>query len=322
MRIPGFSWCWTAPTAAARRLRQSGWPTGCDEARVRRRHLPRSRRAPRWATGCASILLDRTNMPVPSRCGRDAAVHGQPGAARRRSDRAGSCGRPSRVSDRYLLANIVYQGRRRLAGRGDRAGGAWWRPAGLLARSDDRSGHRPGTVARPGSAPRDRIEDRPAVLSRAGSCRISGRGRRSGSRRFRAQFPRRGRRDCRFYPAPIVLIDASADPEAVFKQIQTGRTGSPREAERRAWHSVRGHDRVVESLTNRLRAGAVSARAFLRRPAGIGKRTFARKLAQAFLCETRPEATSTPAETCPGCLQVEAATHPDFYRGRQARRQA
>ncbi len=47
-------------------------------------------------------------------------------------------------------------------------------------------------------------------------------------------------------------------------------------------------------------------------PEGIGKRTFARKLAQALLCETRPDIELDPCEACPGCLQVEAGTHPDF----------
>ena len=47
-------------------------------------------------------------------------------------------------------------------------------------------------------------------------------------------------------------------------------------------------------------------------PDGIGKRTFSRKLTQALLCETRPDTELDPCEMCPGCLQVEGATHPDF----------
>jgi DNA polymerase-3 subunit delta' len=47
-------------------------------------------------------------------------------------------------------------------------------------------------------------------------------------------------------------------------------------------------------------------------PEGIGKRTFARKLAQALLCEVRPASDLDPCEACPGCLQVAAGTHPDF----------
>jgi DNA polymerase-3 subunit delta' len=47
-------------------------------------------------------------------------------------------------------------------------------------------------------------------------------------------------------------------------------------------------------------------------PTGIGKRTFALKLAQAMLCQTRPEEALNPCGTCPSCVQVSAGTHPDF----------
>ena len=79
-----------------------------------------------------------------------------------------------------------------------------------------------------------------------------------------------------------------------------------------SWHSVRGHDRVVESLKSSLRQGRFPHALLFAGPEGIGKRTFARKLAQALLCETRPDTDLDPCEACPGCLQVEAGTHPDF----------
>ena len=47
-------------------------------------------------------------------------------------------------------------------------------------------------------------------------------------------------------------------------------------------------------------------------PAGIGKRTFALRLAQAMLCQTRPEAALDPCETCPSCTMALAGTHPDI----------
>jgi len=47
-------------------------------------------------------------------------------------------------------------------------------------------------------------------------------------------------------------------------------------------------------------------------PEGVGKRTFARKLAQALLCEQRAPEALDPCGKCPGCLQVEAGTHPDM----------
>lgn len=79
-----------------------------------------------------------------------------------------------------------------------------------------------------------------------------------------------------------------------------------------SWRSVRGHDRVIEQL----RAGAKSGRlphAFMFvGPEGIGKRTFALKLAQALLCEKNPEGLLDPCEACPGCALAAAGTHPDL----------
>jgi DNA polymerase-3 subunit delta' len=46
-------------------------------------------------------------------------------------------------------------------------------------------------------------------------------------------------------------------------------------------------------------------------PEGVGKRLFARTLAQALLCERRPESALEPCGECPACLQVAAGTHPD-----------
>jgi DNA polymerase-3 subunit delta' len=45
---------------------------------------------------------------------------------------------------------------------------------------------------------------------------------------------------------------------------------------------------------------------------GIGKRTFARRLAQAMLCERLPRAELDPCGACAACLQVAASTHPDM----------
>lgn len=47
-------------------------------------------------------------------------------------------------------------------------------------------------------------------------------------------------------------------------------------------------------------------------PAGVGKKTFARRLAQSLLCET-PKATLLGyCNECPGCRLFAAGTHPDF----------
>jgi DNA polymerase III subunit delta' len=80
-----------------------------------------------------------------------------------------------------------------------------------------------------------------------------------------------------------------------------------------AWHSLRGHDGVVESLRSAAREGRFPHALLFVGPEGVGKRTFARRLAQALLCETRPEAALDPCGKCQACRQVEAGTHPDFY---------
>ena len=80
-----------------------------------------------------------------------------------------------------------------------------------------------------------------------------------------------------------------------------------------AWQNLRGHDRVADSLRTALREGRFPHALFFAGPEGIGKLAFARKLAQALLCETRPEVELDPCGVCPGCVQVEAGTHPDFY---------
>ena len=80
-----------------------------------------------------------------------------------------------------------------------------------------------------------------------------------------------------------------------------------------SWQGLRGHDRVVETLRSAAREGRFPHALFFAGPEGIGKLAFARKIAQALLCETRPETDLDACGLCPGCLQVEAGNHPDFY---------
>ena len=49
-------------------------------------------------------------------------------------------------------------------------------------------------------------------------------------------------------------------------------------------------------------------------PEGIGKKSFALKLAQSLLCERVPEANLDPCGACPGCLQVIGGSHPDLLQ--------
>lgn len=113
------------------------------------------------------------------------------------------------VSDRYLLANVVYQGF---------AGGLPVEEVGLVGLAA--TGHLlpdltvvldvpPDTARQRVGESRDRIEDRPSAYHakvRAGFREAA---------RVSADGP------CSYYPAPIVLVDASADPEVVSSRIQS-----------------------------------------------------------------------------------------------------
>ncbi len=78
------------------------------------------------------------------------------------------------------------------------------------------------------------------------------------------------------------------------------------------WHSVLGHDDVVEQFRRALTRHRLASSFLFAGPVGVGKRTFALKLGQAMLCQARPEEAMDPCETCPSCAQVAAGTHPDL----------
>ncbi len=79
-----------------------------------------------------------------------------------------------------------------------------------------------------------------------------------------------------------------------------------------AWHDILGHDDVVERFRLALRRGRLASSFLFVGPPGTGKRTFAVRLAQAFLCPERPEVELDPCGGCPSCAQVTAGTHPDL----------
>ncbi len=78
------------------------------------------------------------------------------------------------------------------------------------------------------------------------------------------------------------------------------------------WQNIHGHDDVVELLRRALARKRLASSFLFTGPAGVGKFTFAIKLAQALLCQTRPEETLDPCGECPACMQVAARTHPDL----------
>jgi len=79
-----------------------------------------------------------------------------------------------------------------------------------------------------------------------------------------------------------------------------------------AWQGIEGHDEVVAQFRRALGRGRLASSFLFMGPEGIGKRSFALKLAQALLCGARPEAALDPCGLCPACTQVLALTHPDL----------
>lgn len=79
-----------------------------------------------------------------------------------------------------------------------------------------------------------------------------------------------------------------------------------------SWQGVVGHDHLVERFRRCLQQGRLASTFLFVGPAGIGKRTFARKLAQAMLCSRAAETELAPCEVCAQCLQVMSDSHPDL----------
>lgn len=78
-----------------------------------------------------------------------------------------------------------------------------------------------------------------------------------------------------------------------------------------AWQRVRGHEAVVEDFRRAVGRGRLAHAYLFTGPAGVGKHLFAVELAKALLCEAGQALAA--CDRCPSCIQVEAATHPDFY---------
>jgi DNA polymerase-3 subunit delta' len=79
-----------------------------------------------------------------------------------------------------------------------------------------------------------------------------------------------------------------------------------------SWQGIVGHDEVVEQFRRALVRDRLASTFLFVGPAGIGKRAFALRLAQALLCQRRPPEALDPCGECPACRQVLAGTHPDL----------
>jgi DNA polymerase III subunit delta' len=74
---------------------------------------------------------------------------------------------------------------------------------------------------------------------------------------------------------------------------------------------LRGNETIVERFRRALARGRLASTFLFVGPAGIGKRTFALRLAQSLLCERVPEERLAPCGECQSCHQVASLNHPD-----------
>ena len=78
------------------------------------------------------------------------------------------------------------------------------------------------------------------------------------------------------------------------------------------WQGIIGHDRLVDQFRRSLEHRRLATTFLFVGPDGIGKRTFALKLAQAMLCSQSREEERNPCGTCADRKQVTTDSHPDL----------
>lgn len=74
------------------------------------------------------------------------------------------------------------------------------------------------------------------------------------------------------------------------------------------FESLLGNERLRENLRNSIRRGRISHFYLISGPEGSGKRTLARLLAAAILCQ----GSEKPCLSCPACRKVMGGLHPDY----------
>jgi DNA polymerase III subunit delta' len=78
------------------------------------------------------------------------------------------------------------------------------------------------------------------------------------------------------------------------------------------WQGIQAHDAVVQQFRETLAAGRLATTYLFVGPEGVGKRTFALKLAQSLLCTASEPAALAPCGQCESCRLLVAGSHPDF----------
>ena len=78
------------------------------------------------------------------------------------------------------------------------------------------------------------------------------------------------------------------------------------------WEKIRGHTHQVDMFRRAAGRGRLSHAYLFVGPEGIGKRMFARALAQCLFCDRFDDTQLEACGECPACRQMLAGTHPDF----------
>jgi DNA polymerase III subunit delta' len=80
------------------------------------------------------------------------------------------------------------------------------------------------------------------------------------------------------------------------------------------WDTLQGHDIVLEQLKRAASRRRLSHAYLFLGPGGIGKKLFARNLAQSLFCEETLDEELDACGVCANCKRMQAGTHPDYYQ--------
>lgn len=78
-----------------------------------------------------------------------------------------------------------------------------------------------------------------------------------------------------------------------------------------AWQGIEGHDSIAAEFARAADRGRVAGTYLFIGPPGVGKGTFARRLAKALTCAA-PRPGLVACDACASCVQAEAGSHPDI----------
>ena len=79
------------------------------------------------------------------------------------------------------------------------------------------------------------------------------------------------------------------------------------------WQDFQGHDAQIAMFRRAIGRGRLGQSYLFVGPSGIGKRTFARKLATCLFCKEHAETELEACGECPACRQMAASSYPDYY---------